>query len=473
MRVHFTGIKGVGMAALALAYQDAGWEVSGSDTKDWQITDPVLVKRGIKVFEKFTPRNIWVLKKMVWVPAIDKLIYTGAHYGANNVEAKWAASRGVPTASYARALGEFFADKKQICVCGVGGKTTTTAMIATILLSQDPSWIIGTSEISSLPAAGHFGKGEWAVLEGDEYVADPGGDNTPKFMYLDPKIVVCTNIAYDHPDVYKTEEEVKGVYKKLFERTIKNGGRVILMEGAPNHAYFGSGLKSTQPKGAGSGFGRAGGFFLVEKSGPVRKGLEKVLRVPGEYNLRNAALAVAAAREAGISEEKAIEAVGKYTGAKRRFEKIGEIGGIGGVSLYDDYAHHPTEIAALAAAAREKFPGRRIRFVFQPHTFSRTKALFSEFADSLKLADEVIMYPIFASAREEQDETVSSQMLAEEIKRRGGKAVYVKTGEKLVEYLVRTAKPEEVIFTVGAGNLYAFHQKIIAAMSSSRSDKNK
>ena len=163
MKVHFTGIKGVGMAALALAYQDAGWEVQGSDTKDWQITDEPLKTRGIKVFEKFTPRNIWKLKKMVWVPAIDKLIYTGAHHGAQNVEVKWAASREVPVLNYAKALGEFFADKKQICVCGVGGKTTTSAMIATILYnaSLDPStalgmteisWIVGTSAISSLPS---------------------------------------------------------------------------------------------------------------------------------------------------------------------------------------------------------------------------------------------------------------------------------------------------------------------------------
>jgi len=122
MKVHFTGIKGVGMAALALAYRDAGWEVTGSDTKEKQITDEPLKNRGIHVVEKFTPRNIWVLKKMVWVPAIDKLIYTGAHHGAQNVEVKWAASRGVPTINYAKALGEFFADKKQICVCGVGGE---------------------------------------------------------------------------------------------------------------------------------------------------------------------------------------------------------------------------------------------------------------------------------------------------------------------------------------------------------------
>src|SRR3989338_5089423 len=165
LRVHFTGIKGVGMTALAFAGQDAGWEVQGSDTKETQITDEPLKARRIKVFEKFTPRNIWKLKKMVWVPGIDKLIYTGAHHGAQNVEVKWAQSKGVPVLNYANAFGEFFADNKQICVCGVGGKTTTSAMIATIMneVGEDPSWIIGTSTISSLPASGHWGQGGWAV----------------------------------------------------------------------------------------------------------------------------------------------------------------------------------------------------------------------------------------------------------------------------------------------------------------------
>jgi len=486
MRVHFTGIKGVGMAALALAYQDAGWEVTGSDTKEKQITDEPLKNRGIKVFEKFTPRNIWKLKKMVWVPAIDKLIYTGAHHGAQNVEVKWAASRGVPVANYARAAGEFFADKKQICVCGVGGKTTTAAMIATILYFNklDPSWIVGTSEIASLPAAGKYGKGEWAVIEGDEYVADPAADKTPKFMYLNPKIVVCTNISYDHPDVYKSEEDVSAAYIKLFKKTLKNGGKVLLSEQAakmiggkaPYQTYFApeaSGLALA--KGVGTGFGRTNEFSLTGKFGSVRKGLEetsklmdkirKIIRVPGEYNVRNALAAAAAAKKVGVSEKDILAGLAQYRGAKRRFEFIGESGGIG---LYDDYAHHPAEIRVLAVAAKEKFPGKKIIFVFQPHTFSRTKALFSEFADSLKLADEVVMYPIFGSAREEKDETVSSQMLAEEIKRRGGRAVSVMTEGKLVEYLARTAKPDEVIFTVGAGNLYEAHQDILAGLEKKR-----
>jgi UDP-N-acetylmuramate--alanine ligase len=407
------------------------------------------------------------------VPAIDKLVYTGAHHGAQNAEVKWAASRNVPTLNYARAVGEFFADKKQICVCGVGGKTTTAAMIATILhdVGLDPSWIIGTSEIPSLPAAGRLGQGDWAVIEGDEYAADPAEDKTPKFMYLNPKIVVCTNIRHDHPDVYPTEQDTIQAYLKFFAKLPKDG--LLLMSSQVesvipakagiyiNNLYrFRVKPGMTEKKELGM-IGGGSKMAVYDEDQELKRLVKKAIQVPGEYNIKNAMAAAAAAREVGISEKDILAGLSQYRGAKRRFEFIGEIGGSGGIRLYDDYAHHPAEIQVLLQAAREKFPGRRIIFVFQPHTFSRTKALFSQFAENLKLADEVVMYPIFASAREEKDESVSSQMLTEEIRRRGGRAVSVKSGTKLVEYLVKTARRNEIIFTVGAGNLYELHQSII------------
>ncbi len=434
------------MTALALAYQDAGWEVQGSDTKDFQITDEPLKNRGIKVFDKFTPRNIWKLKKMVWVPAIDKLIYTGAHHGAQNVEVKWAQSRGVPILNYAKTLGEFFADKKQICVCGVGGKTTTSAMIATILneAGQDPSWIVGTSEISSLPSSGHFGKGDWAVIEGDEYVADPVADKTPKFMYLNPEIVVCTNIRHDHPDVYPTEDDITRAYLGFLSKLPADG---LLLISSQINEKFRKLLKQQ----------KICETKVFDDDSVLKQMVQDKIVVPGDYNLKNAMAAVAAAEYVGISRQTALIALSKFTGLKRRFELIGEAGG---VLIYDDYAHHPHEIESLFSAARQEFPGKKIRFVFQPHTFSRTKVLFDQFVDSLKGVDEVIMDPIFASAREEVDAEISSEMLAKKINEKGGKAIFIANRQKLVEYLIRTSKPEEVIFTVGAGNLYEIHSEL-------------
>jgi len=296
------------------------------------------------------------------------------------------------------------------------------------------------------------------VIEGDEYAADPAADKTPKFMYLNPKIVVCTNIAYDHPDVYSSMKDTIEVYLDFFKKLPEDGRLLISSQVKGVLEENGFVLNYGRHDRALSTLIRVYDEAGERYENELRKKIIKVLRVPGEYNVRNALAAAMAAKEVGVWEKDILAGLAQYRGAKRRFEFIGETGGI---SLYDDYAHHPTEIRALAAAAKEKFPGKKIRFVFQPHTFSRTKALFAEFGDSLKLADETVMYPIFASAREEKDDSVSSKMLAEEIKRRGGKAVSVTTEGKLVEYLARTAKPEEIIFTVGAGNLYELHQSIL------------
>lgn len=468
MRVHFTGIKGVGMAALALAYQDRGWEVQGSDTGEVQITDEPLKKRTIQVCSRFTPRNISKIEKSRWIPIIDKLVYTGAHHGFHNVEVQWARSRGIPIQNYARAIGEFFSDKKQIAVCGVGGKTTTSAMIATVLkeCGKYPSWLIGTSEIDSLPAAGHWDeKGEWAVIEADEYWADSAEDKKSKFMYLNPEIIVCTNIFHDHPDAFPTMKEFVENYWEFFIANIPNPSRRmnankqiiekkllisnqvkgVLMEYIPNWEME---LEKRRIK-----------WIIFGNDQKEMAELAKVMKVPGEHNIRNGMAAIGAAQIMGIDSQKAVEGLSQYKGAKRRFEYYGEFKG---AKIYDDYAHHPHEIEALIETAREFFPIKtRLRLIFNPHTYSRTKAFFSDFAKVLSIADEVIMVPIFASAREKEDPTVNSEMLSAEINRQGGNSVYMKNGEKLVRYLAETAKKGEVIFTVGAGDIYKIITQII------------
>lgn len=497
--VHFTGIKGVGMCALAQVMQDQGHTVQGSDTKEWFITDPVLKKRNITVFERFTPRNLFRIENSKKIPVIDKLIYTGAHHGAQNVEVKWAQSRGIPTTNYAQAVGEVFKDKKQICVCGVGGKTTTTAMLATILYdcgscrslrpesiysktrilsgsplaspadatgTIDPSWIIGTSEIASLPASGKWGepaseesRGKWAVIESDEYVADPLGDNTPKFMYLNPQIIICTNIHHDHPDVYPTEQDTIQAYLKFFEKLPKDG--LLLLSSQAYKKVSETQVFQKTIRGRVSN----NGISIYDEDKNLKKLVEEAIAVPGDYNIKNAMAAVMAAEYIGVPREKALEALKKYTGSKRRFELIADASG---VRVYDDYAHHPEEIEGLLKAAREKFPDSRIRFVFQPHTFSRTKTLLSEFAESLKGADEAILFPIFASAREVPDPSVSSELLADLVSKLGGNAVYLPTKKKLVQYLCQTVKSPEVIFTVGAGNLYDIHNDLVDCLTQTR-----
>jgi UDP-N-acetylmuramate--alanine ligase len=280
-------------------------------------------------------------------------------------------------------------------------------------------------------------------------------------MYMDPQIIVCTNIRHDHPDVYPTENDTIAAYRKFFEKLPRGG--MLLVSFQVNNVIRTSSRGLSEGRGdltnkiATSQAPRNDRIIVYDQNSELQALIQEIIQVPGDYNLKNAMAAVLAAESIGIPKSKALAALKKFTGLKRRFEFIGESGG---VLIYDDYAHHPHEIENLLSAARQKFPDKKIRFVFQPHTFSRTKALFDQFADSLKDIDEVILDPIFASARETVDVEISSEMLAKKINEKGGNAVFIANRQKLVEYLVRTAKPEEVIFTVGAGNLYEIHSEL-------------
>lgn len=429
------------MTALALAAHDRGWNIQGSDGPESFITDEVLRSRGINVCDRFTPRNLH--------NNIDLLIYTAAHHGINNVEVKWAMSRGIKTLNYAKALAEFFQSKKQICICGVGGKTTTAALLATILhsLGTSVSWVVGTSEVTSLPAPGHWDQlSEWAILESDEYVADPIEDKTPKFLYLNPQAIICTNIYYDHPDVFPTPQDTIHAYGR-FIRSLPPDG-MLFVSSQVNEVL--------KPAGA-----------VVYDADPKLQALvQGAIQVPGEYNVKNAMAAVLAAEYMGISRENAVDRLRIYTGSKRRFELIADING---VKIYDDYAHHPKEITALSLAAKAQFPPpARIRFVFQPHTFSRTKSLFAEFVESLLSVDEAILFPIFPSAREVADESISSEMISQEIIRRGRSSKYVSTESKLVKYLCQTSRNRDVIFTVGAGDINKIYESLIECLAKRR-----
>lgn len=458
------------MAALALAYKDRGWEVQGSDTEETQITDGSLANREIKILLRFTPRNISKIENGKWKPVIDELIYTGAHHGSNNVEPKWAKAYGVPIRNYAQAVGEFFAGKKQIAVCGVGGKTTTSAMIATIFCESgiNPSWIVGTSEVKSLPAAGHWDSGgEWVIIEADEYWADPVADKQSKFMYLDPRIIVCTNLCHDHPDAFPTLGIFITNYWRFFISNMQPSSRMNANArmGKKTDRYLllsnqvGSTLTEYIPDWKNKLERRNIKLIIFDEDKKEMVDVIKKIQVPGEHNVRNGMAAIKVAEIVEIDRKKALTGLSKYTGAKRRFEYYGEFKE---AKVYDDYAHHPHEIEALIKTAREFFPKEtKLRLIFNPHTFSRTKTLFNDFAKVLAEADEVIMVPIFASAREKVDPTISSEMLTAEINRLGGNSIYIKNDENLVKYLTKTAGRDEVIFTVGAGNVYKIIKNLI------------
>jgi len=430
-RIHFVGIKGVAMAALAVWYKEAGYTVTGSDISDEFPSDEVLTKAEIRVLG-FDSKNIVRLNP-------DLVIYTGAHGGRENDEVVEALAKKIPAVAHGKALGLVMEDNKQVSVAGSHGKTTTTAMIATILTTagMDPSYAIGCGEIRGLGLPGHFGKGKIFVAEADEYVTDPNHDMTPRFLWQHPDILVETNIDWDHPDVYATLSDVQAAFTAL-----EGQSKVIITQ------------KDFQVTRV--AFGKERTFFSLEQNG-MKLG-EFTLKVPGIHNARNAGAAVIACMELGVSRNKISEGLLLFGGSKRRFEFIGTIGD---TRVYDDYAHHPTEIKAQLAAVREWYPHNRIIVVFQPHTYSRTKALISEFSKAFTDASMVLLTDIYSSARETDTLGMTGKTLVEETAKHHAHVLYAPDFLAVKKLLDQHMQPSDIIIFMGAGDIYGWSKRFI------------
>lgn len=458
-KIHFVGIKGVGQTALAIIAKEAGIKVSGSDVEEEFITSECLKKAGILGIKTFFKENI--LDQ-------DLIITTGAHGGFENVEVKEAKVKGIRVITKGEAVGEFMKgeilgrDFTGISVAGSHGKTTLTAMIATILKENqlDPSFVVGTGEIASLGNPGHFGKGRFFVAEADEYATEPQFDKTPQFLWQHPKIAVFTNIELDHPDIYKNVDEVRAAFIK-FASSLSADGTLIACADSEQVRLL---LKDYTGKVLTYGFSPTCDFVLTEvrvsgtqtffwvKSRGTSLG-EFVLKVPGEHNALNALGASVAALEAGLPLEAVKKGLTAFTGTKRRLEYIGELSS--GVLLYDDYAHHPTEIQSSLKAIAQAYPKYKIICIFQPHTYSRTKELLEQFSRSFNQANLVILTDIFPSAREPEDKTISSKILAENVAKFNKNVLFLPGLVDVVEYVGQTRFDKNtIILTMGAGDVY-------------------
>lgn len=454
-KVHMTGIKGVGMTALALCLQDLGVNVTGSDTKELFVTDKLLNKRGIKWEAGISSKHVG--------KDIDLLITTAAHGGLENEEVKKAKQLKIPVLTYAQALAELSFSKETICVCGVGGKTSTCSMLSVVMDTAKlaPSFVVGVGNIFPLGISGRYSKnGRDFICESDEYVVSPGVDNRPKFSLLKPKIIVATNIEYDHPDVYENFEKTKEAFMKFFQSLHKYGSLIVdadnenTMEVAKN-----SGVKFVS-----YGFNKDADYkiknvkFSQEKISfdlAVKKSEKKVakiqINVPGEYNIRNAAAAFAVGDLLKIDWELLKAGLNRYLGCRRRFEDMGIFYG---ARFYDDYAHHPGEILETIKAARKWFPKKRLVVIFQPHTYSRTKALFESFSESFKSADVVAIMDIYSSAREKADNSISSELLVNKIKENNKDVYYIGEQPRTLKWIESNVKENDVVLTMGAGDIF-------------------
>lgn len=458
--IHLTGIKGVAMAALAVYLSEAGDIVTGSDVPEKFPTDEELRRTGITVYEGFDPG-------FIEESLPDAIYYTGAHGGSSNPEVTKAESLGIPALPHGKALGNIMEGSRQFVVSGSHGKTTTSAMLAVILTHAglDPSYAIGCGAISGDLPAGHFGKPPFFVAEGDEYVTDPARDPTPRFHWMKPEVLVVTNIDFDHPDVYPDLKSVQRAFSVLARRS----GQTVLNADDPNgrmlkdighvRTYGFSPASDVRIVRVSPGNGRM--FFSLEERG-VSIG-DFAIRVPGSHNVLNATAAAVAASTAGVGWDTIKSGLLAFTGTRRRFEIIHENTGI---TVVDDYAHHPAEIKATLKAARDWYPGRRIVAVFQPHTYSRTQALMQEFSRAFADADEVVLAAIYASAREKDTHGIDGRTLLESTLKHHPRVQYAKDKAAVLRLLGNTVKAGDAIICMGAGDIYSWIPDIARHVSS-------
>ncbi len=464
-KIHFVGIKGTNMTPLALIAKEAGYDVSGSDVEQEFITDAALKKAGIVPQVGFSSDHI-----------TDQtfVITTGAHGGYDNVEVQAAKTKNIPFMSAGEATGEFMKGKLfkknyvGISVAGTHGKTTTTAMIATMLTENrlDPSYIVGTGDVGSLGLPGHFGSGRYFVAEADEYATEPIHDKRARFLWQHPQFTIFTNIEHDHPDIYPTINAVRETFLS-FAKQLPDKGLLIACGDDPQIKLL---LKEYEGRSITYGFSLENDYvldrvtvsgeqtFFWVKSRGVPLG-EFVLRVVGEHNALNALAAIIIGLETGLSIDKIKKGLLAYRGSKRRLEFIGDLRT--GAKVYDDYAHHPTEIKTTLAALRKQYPKKRIICIFQPHTYSRTKQLFAQFTTAFGGVDTVVLTDIFASAREKEDPSVSSKNLAFVLGNRHKSVMYFPKLSDVVQYISKNRfRTDTILVTMGAGDVYTIHSEL-------------
>ncbi len=472
-KIYFMGIKGVGMASLAIIAKQAGFEVAGSDIADEFITDIELKNAGITPLVGFKEENVENFFGGT-PPAQCLFIATGAHEGFENAESKVAYKKDIKVISHGQAVGLFMSgtlfertDIEGISVSGSHGKTTISGMMATVLMESnlDPSFTVGSSEISPIGAAGHFGHGIYFVAEADEYVSEKTYDPVPKFYYQKPKALIINNVDFDHPDFYKDIDAVKNAYAE-FASNLPDTGTLVVngddknaldvlqkIGSKPRIITFGASdtnefiIKDYKDAGWGS-------TFKVFRNGTEIG--EFKLSVPGYYNAKNALSVITLLFELGIPAQKIASGLEKFKGVARRQEVVGQTKH--GQMIVDDYAHHPEEIKKTLEAIKAS-TGKKIFLVYQFHTFSRTRALFSEFVGSMIGASEIIILSTFAAKRGEAEGEALDNQFVEELHKINLHANFVNSLENVVKYIDQNVQSSDfVIVTMGAGDVYKVGQ---------------
>ena len=451
--IYFIGIGGISMSGLAQILVEEGFKISGSDSKESAMTR-ALEDKGIKIFYGQKAENISSMGN------INAVVYTAA-VRPDNPEFVAAKAAGIPMLTRAELLGQIMKEYElPVAVSGTHGKTTTTSMLSKILLeaNTDPTLSIG-GIFSDIGGNIRVGKSEYFVTEACEY--------TNSFLSFFPKISIISNIDADHLDFFKDLDDIRHSFRK-FAELLPDDGSLVINGDIDNVDEITNGLKcSIITYGSSDAFDYYPTDITYDDHGnpsftahlPEGKELEIALSVPGIHNVYNALSAIAVAKILNIEDAQIVSALDAFHGTGRRFEYKGEIGG---VTIIDDYAHHPTEIKATLTAA-QNYPHSKIWCVFQPHTYTRTKALMNEFAEALSLADHVILADIYA-AREKDTLGISSRTLRDKIVALGHECNYFPTTENFNEiekFLLQNCTKGDLLITMGAGDVVKIGDELL------------
>lgn len=451
--IHFIGIGGTGLSAIARLLLEMGYPVTGSD----RALSPLakgLQESGVRVDIGHDAKNIKGARLVIRSSAVPD----------NNPEVQAALAAGVPVLKRAEFLGQLMEGRIGIAIAGTHGKTTTTAMIAWMLtaLDQDPSYIIG-SVAANLGTNAHAGKGDAFVIEADEY--------DRMFLGLHPTVAVVTNIEHDHPDCYPTAEEYYDAFL-TFAGQVRPTGTLLACSDDPGSARLLADVKPTGKQSFAYSLADAQSTYQAKDVIPNTCGgfdahlaihdqlVPVSMQVPGVHNVLNALASVAVADVLDLDTSRAAEAMGDYRGSDRRFQVRAEPGG---VTVIDDYAHHPTEIRATLAAARARYPGRQIWVVWQPHTYSRTRALMQDFAASFKDADHVIVTEVYAAREPKPEDGFSAQQVVAVMNNKD--AHYIPALFSVTIFLLTYLQPGDVLLVLSAGDADQISSQVIQGLS--------
>ena len=448
--IHFIGIGGAGMSALSYVMIKRGYQVSGSDAKPGYMATN-LAKEGALVFIGHSACQIERAEVVVVSTAIHP----------DNPELVEAKKRQVPVIHRSDVLAYLMNKHKGVAVAGAHGKTTTSSMLSCITCEGglDPTIVVG-GIVNNLGSNAVNGKSDYVVAEADE--------SDGSFLKFHPYLAVITNIENDHLDHYGSEENIQAAFAKFVEQIKEDGKAILCYDNAKVRALgektgktvisYGIDSKDADYRAENIEYGKNGTTYdILYKNEVIGKGQ---LIVPGRHNVLNSLGAIAAARELGIPLESILASLAHFSGAKRRFETKGKVGG---VWVVDDYAHHPTEIAVTLKAARQTQPERLV-CVFQPHRYTRTQLLLDQFAVAFKDCDELIITDIYA-ASEDPIPGVSGEMLAHKIAETTGQKVrYISGQDKIEETLEREVRPGDLVITMGAGDVTAVGPQVVAAL---------